>query len=330
MEYKIVHIISSLDVGGCEKILYDILNFDKSKKSKTLIISLNPEGYYKKKLEQAGYLVLSLNFKKNIFKSIFLFNKFILNFKPDIIQGWMYHGNFFGLIAKAILFKKTTLFWNIRQTMYDINLEKKSTKIIIYIGKLFSKYPKKILCNSQISISQHIKYGYSNNFKLIRNGIDTDKFKIQPSLGTNFRKKYGIDENADCIGLIARYHPMKDHNFFIKSILRILNNKNIMVIIVGKDIERKKKEIIKIVPNDVINKFILIDEYDNINEILNSLNIICITSRWGEGMSNILIEAMSTGLSCISSDIGDNKFLVNRLLNKDIEKDKIIYWKDLL
>ena len=26
----------------------------------------------------------------------------------------------------------------------------------------------------------------------------------------------------------------------------------------------------------------------------------------------------------------DNKFLVNRLLNKDIEKDKIIYWKDLL
>ena len=54
----------------------------------------------------------------------------------------------------------------------------------------------------------------------------------------------------------------------------------------------------------------MIDEYENINEVLNSLNVICITSRWGEGMSNIIIEAMSTGLNCISSDIGDNKFLI--------------------
>lgn len=310
MNFKIVHIISSLDVGGCEKTLYDLLNFDKSKKTKTLIISLNTGGYYKKKLEQSGYKVCSLNIKKNKVINIFLFIKLILNFKPDIIQGWMYHGNFFALIAKAILFKKTTLFWNIRQTLYDIKYEKKNTRIFIFMGKIFSNFPKKILCNSQTSILQHTKYGYSNNFQLVRNGIDTNKFKIDSNSGENFRKKYNIDENAYCIGLIARYHPMKDHNFFVKNILKVINKKNVMVVMIGRDVKKKKNEIIKIVPNNLINQFILIDEYENINEVLNSLNVICITSRWGEGMSNIIIEAMSTGLNCISSDIGDNKFLI--------------------
>lgn len=315
MNSKIVHIISSLDVGGCEKTLYDLLNFNKSNRANTLIISLNKDGYYKRKLEQNSYKVFSLNLKKNKITSILLFIKLILNFKPDIIQGWMYHGNIFALIAKVILFKKTNLFWNIRQTLYDVKFEKKNTRIFIYFGKIFSNFPKKILCNSQISILQHIKYGYSNNFQLVRNGIDTNKFQIDPNLGKIFREKYNIDEDAFCIGLIARYHPMKDHNFFIKNILKVLKKRNVIVVMVGRDLKKNKNEIFKIVPNNLINQFILIDEYENINEVLNSLNIICVTSRWGEGMSNILIEAMATGLSCISSDIGDNKFLIENFGN---------------
>jgi glycosyltransferase involved in cell wall biosynthesis len=335
MNFKIVHIISSLDVGGCEKVLFNLLSFDKSKKTRTLVISLNLKGYYAERLIEGGFEVLSLNLKEKKFLSIFLFIKSIINFKPDIIQGWMYHGNLFALFAKFLLFKKTNLFWNIRQTLYDINLEKRYTKLVILICKIFSKFPTKILANSKVSILQHIKYGYADNFQLVTNGVDIHNFKIDNNLGSLFRRKFGISENADCIGLIARYHPMKDHNFFIENILKVLTDKNIVPVIVGKDIVNQKNKIFQLVPNELRSKFILVDEYNDINEVLNSLNLICVTSRWGEGMSNILIEAMSTGLNCISSEIGDNKVLIKNfgssytigdsitfvsLLNKHISK----------
>ena len=325
MNFKIVHIISSLDVGGCEKVLFNLLSFDKSKKTRTLVISLNLKGYYRERLIESGFEVLSLNFKEKKFLSIFLFIKSIINFKPDIIQGWMYHGNLFALFAKFLLFKKTNLFWNIRQTLYDINLEKKSTKLVIFICKIFSKFPKKILANSRVSILQHIKYGYANNFQLVTNGVDIHNFKIDNNLGSLFRRKFGISENADCIGLIARYHPMKDHNFFIENILKVVTNNNIVPVIVGKDIVNQKNKIFQLVPNELRSKFILVDEYKDINEVLNSLNLICVTSRWGEGMSNILIEAMSTGLNCISSEIGDNQVLIKNFGSSYTIGDEITF-----
>jgi glycosyltransferase involved in cell wall biosynthesis len=325
MNLKIVHIITSLDVGGCEKVLFNLLSFDKSQKTRTLVISLNLKGYYRKKLIESGFEVLSLNLKEKKFLSIFLFIKSIINFKPDIIQGWMYHGNLFALFAKFLLFKKTNLFWNIRQTLYDVNLEKSSTKFVIFICKIFSKFPTKILANSRVSILQHIKYGYADNFQLIINGVDINNFKIDNNLGSLFRKKFGINENADCIGLIARYHPMKDHNFFIENILKVVTNNNIVPVIVGKDIVKQKNKIFQLVPNELVSKFILVDEYEDINEVLNSLNLICITSRWGEGMSNILIEAMSTGLNCISSKIGDNKHLINNFGSTYTVGDEITF-----
>ena len=325
MNFKIVHIISSLDVGGCEKVLFNLLSFDKSKKTRTLVISLNLKGYYRERLIESGFEVLSLNFKEKKFLSIFLFIKSIINFKPDIIQGWMYHGNLFALFAKFLLFKKTNLFWNIRQTLYDINLEKKSTKLVIFICKIFSKFPTKILANSRVSILQHIKYGYANNFQLVTNGVDIHNFKIDNNLGSLFRRKFGISENADCIGLIARYHPMKDHNFFIENILKVVTNNNIVPVIVGKDIVNQKNKIFQLVPNELRSKFILVDEYKDINEVLNSLNLICVTSRWGEGMSNILIEAMSTGLNCISSEIGDNQVLIKNFGSSYTIGDEITF-----
>ena len=325
MNLKIVHIITSLDVGGCEKVLFNLLSFDKSQKTRILVISLNLKGYYRKKLIESGFEVLSLNLKEKKFLSIFLFIKSIINFKPDIIQGWMYHGNLFALFAKFLLFKKTNLFWNIRQTLYDVKLEKSSTKFVIFICKIFSKFPTKILANSRVSILQHIKYGYADNFKLIINGVDINNFKIDNNLGSLFRKKFGISENADCIGLIARYHPMKDHNFFIENILKVVKDNNIVPVIVGKNIVKQKNKIFQLVPNELISKFILVDEYEDINEVLNSLNLICITSRWGEGMSNILIEAMSTGLNCISSEIGDNKHLINNFGSTYTVGDEITF-----
>ena len=46
MKFKILHIISSLDVGGCENILFNLIKSEKNIQN-ILVISLNPRGFFK-------------------------------------------------------------------------------------------------------------------------------------------------------------------------------------------------------------------------------------------------------------------------------------------
>ena len=65
------------------------------------------------------------------------------------------------------------------------------------------------------------------------------------------------------------------------------------------------------IPSEFGKNFILIEETSEINNYLNAIDLLCLTSNSGEGMSNIIMEAMSVGVSCLSSDIGDNKKLIS-------------------
>ena len=84
-------------------------------------------------------------------------------FNPDIVQGWMYHGNIAATVA-VFLFdpmrRKVKLFWNVRQTLYDINSEKIQTRWLIVLGRWLSFFPHSIIYNSNLSAEQHCNVGY--------------------------------------------------------------------------------------------------------------------------------------------------------------------------
>lgn len=311
MKFKILHIISSLDVGGCENILFNLIKSEKSMQN-ILVISLNPGGFFKDELIKCGFKIISLDLKKNLFQGLFKSYKEIKKFKPDLIQGWMYHGNIFATFLSLITFQRSILIWNIRQTLYNINYESFSTRFAIFLGKLFSFLPKRILCNSELAIVHHKDYGFKDCFKLIENGVDTEKFYFDKQISNEFKKKLNIDKKNIVIGKIARFHKMKNHKFLIKNILKILEKyKNLTILLIGKNINYENKSIAVLIPGEFRKNFILIEETSEINNYLNAIDLLCLTSNSGEGMSNIIMEAMSVGVSCLSSDIGDNKKLLS-------------------
>ena len=304
---KIVHFITGLNTGGAEMMLYKFLNnYEKFNNKHLVVCLLSSKGTIGPKIEKLGVEVINIGlnsiFKINLFQTYKKINKF----KPDILQGWMYHANFI-MSFFHLLLPKTKMFWGIRQTLYDINKEKINTRIIIYLSILFIPRVNKIFFNSNISMEQHINIGYfKKKCIFIPNG-----FEINPSEYLNkdrnrilFRKEININSKAIIVGLVARFHPMKGHMIFIKSGLEILKEHNdIQFLCVGFKVADSNLK--KNIPKKYIKNFIFLDEKKNINQIYASIDIAVNSSIRGEGFSNAICEAMLMALPCIATKVGE-------------------------
>lgn len=305
---KIVHIISGLKSGGAERSLFNVCNSNISDYFIQSVICLGDKAIYGDKLEELGVEVYYLNFKNNNKLYAFLnFKNIIKKISPDIVQGWMTHGNFASVLAYFILSGRPSLFWNIRQTVYKLKHEYILTRFLFLINILLSRLPNGIISNANISIKQLIKFGYKNDsFILIPNGFDTNYWKPDHNLRQIERNKLKFNENDFVLGYVGRYHPMKNIKLLLEAFHKLSQqNSKIKLVIVGQNLNNyniKEKSIIDMIPQ---NQILIIDNTQDVKKYYNIFDLLILCSAWGEGFPNVLGEAMSSELCCISTPVGD-------------------------
>lgn len=307
---KILHIAPDIGSGGAENILFNIV---KSKEiNDVFIISLTNIGYYGEKLNREGYKLYALNMKKNIFifYKIFKLLFLIIRLKPKIVHTWLYHSNLIGgLIAKLLGVKK--IYWSIHHDFeYSNFLMMLEMKILIFMSKFV---PDKIIYCSEASKYNHIKNGYSKrNSKIIYNGVSTKDFKPNESYRKEIRNKLNIADDCLLLGNISRYHPLKDHDNLLEALF-ILNkfNINFKCILIGQGLSNENLEIVnKINSYKLMEKIILYGKSYKINKIINAFDLNILSSK-KESSPLVLLEAMATGVPCISTDVGDARKIIS-------------------
>tara|TARA_Y100001970_G_scaffold199595_1_gene242797 strand:+ start:33769 stop:34905 length:1137 start_codon:yes stop_codon:yes gene_type:complete len=346
----VCHIINSLNNGGAENILLKICKYSNKDRNKHYVISLIANGDLDNEFKKNCNKLIILNFHKNVFFifQIFRLFKIIKEIKPDIIHGWMYHSSLLASLCGFIL-KIKNIHWNIRHTELILF---KSSFITILIAKFMSflskNNPKKIVYCSEESKKFHSKFGFNNkNSTIINNGVDINIFKKSEIKKNKIIEKLNITDDEFIIGMIANYRPQKNHKFFIKSIGQF-KNKNIpfKVILAGRNINKNNKELkLEIKKYSLEKDFILLDNINDVDFVLNTLDIFVLTSNFGESFSNVLIESMATSVPCITTNIGASAFIIKNcgwilnnfseielanLLNKVYkEKSNKKNWKEL-
>ena len=192
---KVLHIISSLQQGGAERQLIELV-----KKNKNHAICQLIDG--------------------NMFAIIRLYKlfKIIKSYKPDIINTWMYHSSFLEVVLRKITFtNKIPLIWGLRCSNMETHYYSKFLSFFIMGCKYFSTIPNLIINNSIEGKKFHKSIGFKNKNIVIHNGIDTNKFIFNKAHRLQFRKKYKISENAKVLLCVGRYDPMKDHDTLIQA-----------------------------------------------------------------------------------------------------------------
>jgi len=312
-----MHIISDLSINGAQKALYNLLIGGLADNFNNIIVCLLNKGLYGFLIQNLNIPVEEIRIKKSMLKlqNLIQFQSIIKKYQPDLIQGWMYHGNLAANIAGYIIRKsKPIVVWNVRHSLYSLTNEKFLTKLIIKISKWFSYKVDTIIYNSQVSRRQHESFGFSKKFSLIiPNGFDTNIFRPDLNQKKIMRKQLGIPEKALVVGHVARFHPMKDHFNFLKAAVKVIQNFNrnkVYFLLIGRGVTIQNPVFSKNIPNELINRFYLMGERDDIPKLMQTMDIFCLSSKWGEGFPNVVGEAMASGIPCVVTDVGDCAYIV--------------------
>lgn len=312
MAHKILHIITGLNDGGAEAVLFRLC---KKNPSLHQVVSLMDSGKYGSLLKEHHVSVHELRLdpnNPNPLKIIELY-KLIKKINPSIVQTWMYHADLIGgIAAKAAGVPK--IFWGIRHSNLSKGTIKPSTRAVMKSCALLSHIiPTKIISCSKSAVESHIAQGYkSNKFEVVQNGYDLINFRPLPS--SNQRIKFS-SEGSPVIAMVARFDIQKDHRNLINA-LSTLKNKHLdfHLVLVGKGIDHDNFELIQIINESslVIDKDItLYGQSSNIPLVMNSIDLHILSSL-GEAFPNVLAEAMACGTPCVSTNVGDAKEIVSK------------------
>nr|ELR5242963.1 glycosyltransferase family 4 protein [Providencia rettgeri] len=155
-----------------------------------------------------------------------------------------------------------------------------------------------------------------------------------------YRKSLNLSKDDIVIGMTGRLWLQKNPIFLLENMLPLLiENKNIKILFVGDG--ELKKELEKLISiYDLSKQVYLLGWRNDIDRILQSIDIFTLPSKW-EGMPLAILEAQSSGLPCIVSNITGNNNLVSNNIdgfifnlepNSEEFRDKIkklIYNKEL-
>ncbi|BAZ45460.1 group 1 glycosyl transferase [Chondrocystis sp. NIES-4102] len=312
---KVAFVITGLNTGGAEMMLYKFLTrIDRQKYSPTVIAMLEG-GIFVERIQALDIPVYNLGMQPGIPtpQALLKLKKLLKEIQPDLIQGWMYHANLIAQLANALSTRKVPVLWSIHHSIASLKAEKTSLAATIKLTALLSKHIDKVIFSAEKGKNQHLKLGYyTDNAVAISDNFDISKYKRTSEPQLNLRQSLNLPEESILIGSIARYHLMKDHAGLLNAAALIVKDyPDLHFILVGPNVDQQNTVLTEQIEQLGITKQVhLLGERQDIPAIMNSLDIFTTSSAYGESFPNVLGEAMSCQIPCVSTDVGDSEAIV--------------------
>jgi glycosyltransferase involved in cell wall biosynthesis len=302
---KLCLLIRSLDVGGTQTQVREltrgladrghdvyVITFydcdDPTNREQIRYFSLGKRGRYD--LIVPGWRVVSL----------------IRSIRPDVLYSFLPTANILGAMIKYIV-PTIRVAWGVRAV--DMRL-----KEFDWLSHLCYKIQPRlawganiIICNSEAARDHAALTGIPIELlEIVHNGFNTEHFFPAKLEGAVLRAEWGVGENETLIGHVGRPDPMKDIPTFLKASAKLSELRpDLKFVCVGGGNETAPPMLpTNFVETELKHRLLWIKERRDMRAVYNALDLLVSTSVT-ESLPNSVGEAMSCGVPCVATRVGD-------------------------
>lgn len=342
---KIIHMISSMNIGGAETMVKDYALLMDKDQFEVKIISLDKcyHSANEQFLEKAGIPVIHLSelrysaeqklsaFQKIIrrFARYYDLKKILKEEKPDVLHVHLYIGNY----LKQLDLKKMgiRLFYTVHnepEWYYD-STGKDKHKYAAYkeIMRLLKKEDLTLIALHDDMNRELRRLFHTEKVITVNNGIVLDRFHKEIYNRITERNKLGVGADTLLLGHVGRFHEQKNQELIVDimdNLCRRGIDAHLLLIGAGPTQEQVQRRIKKL---GLEKKVTILSNRKDIPELMSAMDVFVFPSRW-EGFGNVLVEAQSMGLPCVVSEHIPSDVIVNSNVTVLSLKDSVEQWAD--
>lgn len=311
---RVMYVISDLSVGGAEMMLYKLLARTDRTRFEPVVVSLMEGGALRPRVEALGVKVHTVGVRPKLPTPLDLWRlvRLTREIDPDLVVGWMYHSCLAVQLAGLLSKTKAATLWSVHYSVNSLAAEKRLTAAVIRACARLSRMPRRIIYVSRDGRAKHGPLGFSTqNGCVIPNGVDADAFKPSPEARAPVRAELGLDENALLVGMVSRYHPMKDHANFLRAAATLSEgHAGAHFVLVGRGADEENAELRGLINElGLAGRTHLLGERHDVPRLTAALDIFSLSS-YCESFPNVIGEAMACAVPCVVTDVGDAEWIV--------------------
>lgn len=321
---RVLHIVTKMNANGLETLIMNIYrNIDRNKVQFDFLVHREDEGFYDNEILKLGgkiFSVPSINpfHHKKYIRALDAFFKEYKEYK--IVHSHLNTYSMWPLRAA----KKAGIPIRISHShISNVPLDYKSLFRFYTKSKLLNFTTHNFACSS---LAGEWLFGKNEEFKVINNSIDSEKYTFDEKSRIRMRKELNVEGNF-VIGHIGRFNKQKNHSFILKVFQRVLIEKpNSILVLVGEGdlkptIMKKSQEL------GIYNNIIFTGVRKDIPQLLHAMDLFLFPSIY-EGLGIVAVEAQAAGLpTIVSEEIPKEAFLTNLIQKVDLNTS-VDTWAD--
>jgi glycosyltransferase involved in cell wall biosynthesis len=311
-ERKVLHFITGIGGGGAENFLRSLVANMQGSRWQTVIVvvRVHPHEVFAEELRAMGCIIHDLDATELLKPGVWLaVRRIIAQERPDVVQTWMHHADFIGGLA-AYAAGVPQVVWGVRAMEVHRNPDDSALKTFLFLQALrwSSKLlPTKIIANSTVAIDVHEAMGYPRSKMVwVPNGVNAQRFAPNEATRHETRAQLGIPSEAPVVGFVGRFHPVKDLEcFFQAAVIAQTQRADLHCVLVGgreEELYPAARACFEALPKCDQVRFV---PFGSATErYYPAFDVFTLCSR-SEAFPNVVLEAMATGVPCVTTAAGD-------------------------